>query len=96
MKQLKTEFIGRGQVRGFKFTQIKKNEFAYIYKVEDSNTTWYEIFEHRENKRFDCISYPKNNSFSVWAWTYLSLNRALECFEAATDSVLNRKGLENV
>ena len=96
MRELSREFIGKGQVRGFLFTQIKKNEYCYIYKVEDNGRIWYEIFEHRENKRFNCISYPRNKSFSIWAFTYLSLERALTCFDELTITVEMRKESNNV
>ena len=33
MKELEIEFVGRGQVKGFLLTQVKKTEYGYIYKV---------------------------------------------------------------
>lgn len=77
MKQLKSEFIGKGQVKGFKFTQVKKTQHGYIYKVYDNNQVWYEVFKHRENRQFNCVSYPGTKSFGLWAWTCKTLEKAL-------------------
>jgi len=76
MKQLEEKFIGKGQVKGFKFTQIKKTKYGYIYLVEDCKYSHYEVFKHKENKRFECVSYPSNKSFGIWAFTTKDINRA--------------------
>lgn len=81
MKELKESFIGKGQVRGFQFTQVKKTEFGYIYKVDTKNTICYEVFQRRVNSRYNCISYPSNKSFGVWAWTVNSLDKANSILE---------------
>jgi len=81
MKELKTNFIGKGQVKGFKFTQVKKTDFGHIYKVDDFGAVWYEVFRRVENYRYSCISYPTNKAFGVWAWTAKSLSRANEILE---------------
>lgn len=81
MKELELNFIGKGQVRGFKFTQVKKNEFGYIYKIEDFGRVWYEVFKRKENVRYMCISYPTNKSFGVWAWTTPKLDKAENILE---------------
>lgn len=78
MKELPDAFIGKGQVRGFKFTQVKKTEFGYIYKVECFDRVWYESFKRKENSRFGVVSYPTNKSFGVWAITTSCLERAEE------------------
>lgn len=78
MKQLQKEFIGRWEVKGFIFTQIKKSDNAYVYKVDRNGYEHYEVFKHRENKQFNCVSYPKIGSFGLWAWAYRSIELALE------------------
>tara|TARA_R110002049_G_scaffold286773_1_gene468592 strand:- start:264 stop:542 length:279 start_codon:yes stop_codon:yes gene_type:complete len=78
MKELEKEFIGKGQVKGFKFTQVKKTKYGYIYKVDTKHTIMYEVFKRKENNRFKCISYPTNKSFGIWAWTYKNLDSALD------------------
>jgi hypothetical protein len=76
MKELKTEFQGKGQVRGFLFTQLKKNEAGYIYQVNTGAGIHYEVFKHKKNTQYDCISYPSNKAFGIWAWTHNTLERA--------------------
>lgn len=80
MKELQNEFIGRGEVKGFIFTQIKKSNKAYIYKVDCDGCEHYEVFKHRQNNHFNCISYPKTASFGLWAWTYKNLDLAIDKF----------------
>ena len=65
MKPLEITFIGKGEVKGFIFTQIKKSEKAYIYKVETEVSKHYEVFKHKENTQFNCISYPSSKGFGV-------------------------------
>lgn len=77
MRELKTEFIGKGQVKGFKFTQLKKTEYAYLYEVDTGSSIHYEIFEKKENTQFNCISYPSNKAFGIWAKTTRSYEAAL-------------------
>tara|TARA_R110000744_G_scaffold148351_2_gene261415 strand:- start:23444 stop:23722 length:279 start_codon:yes stop_codon:yes gene_type:complete len=81
MKELEKEFIGKGQVKGFLFTQIKKTEFGYIYKVVDAGNLRYEVFKRKLNVRFECISYPSNKAFGIWAFTTPLICRANEILE---------------
>lgn len=76
MKELQLEFIGRGEVRGFKFTQIKATDMAYLYKVDSGWSINYEVFKRRENARYGVISYPNSNAFGIWAWTFMSYEKA--------------------
>lgn len=77
MKELEKQFIGRGEVKGFTFTQIKQNGKGYIYHVRDTfGNERYEVFKRVENVRFNTISYPKSKSFGKWAWTTSSLEKA--------------------
>lgn len=56
MKQLESNFIGKGEVKGFEFTMVKKSDYAYLYMVEnksfdsDNKDTYYEVFERKESK----------------------------------------------
>lgn len=90
MKELPKTFIGKGQVKGFTFTQIKKTDNAYLYLVDTGNGKHYEIFERRENNRFNCVSYPGNKSFGVWAKTTLSETKAFELLKEFDTIVLMR------
>lgn len=88
MKELERKFTGKGEVGGgFEFEQIDSNGFAYIYKVTSDNSVYYEIFEHRENTMFDCVSYPKLNAFGIWAKTTSDLAKAKEYYTTFTNNV---------
>jgi hypothetical protein len=81
MRELQVSFTGRGQVRGFEFTQLKKTKYAYMYKLEYLNRVWYEVFKHKENTQFNVVSYPSNKAFGIWAWTTSDKNKALDVFD---------------
>ena len=66
MKQLQQQFQGRGEVKGYTFTQIRVTDLGFIYSKELNGSLSYEVFKRKENKRFDCISYPTSNSFGVF------------------------------
>lgn len=92
MKELEKEFNGRGEVKGFHFKQIKANEFAYIYEVHNPDVIepHYEVFERRINEQFDCESYPKSNSFGVWAWCCIDLKAAERRFNKITKRLTDK------
>ena len=89
MKQLEQNFIGRGEVKGFHFTQINKSDLAYLYEVNCDGSVHYEVFKHKENKQFNCVSYPKTGSFGVWAWTVKTMNEAVVKFELLSLNNIN-------
>lgn len=91
MKELKEYFSGRGQVKGYVFSQIKKTEHGYIYEVRGDGTRHYEVFERRINLMYDCISYPRDKSFGIWAWTCMTLERAEEKLSEIAFRVENRE-----
>lgn len=68
IKELKTEFTGKGEVRGYNFKQLKKSKYAYIYEVTGGGLR-YEVFKRRVNKRFNQVSYPGANQFGITAFT---------------------------
>lgn len=83
VKLLQEEFVGRGEVRGFLFSQRAKSKYAYIYEVKclDGASSYFEVFERRENKLFQQESYPGSKSFGFWAWTFPTFARAYDKFE---------------
>lgn len=95
MKDLKTEFVGIGEVRGFIFKQLHANGYAYLYEVRnpDEQMPHYEVFERVENVQFDCVSYPKAKSFGVWAWCVKDYAKAMKKYDELTNKVKER--LEN-
>ena len=80
MKELKKEFSGIGEVRGYQFSQIYKTSRAFIYEVSYGEGKHYEVFKRRINNRFGCVSYPTSQGFGIWAWTYSKLEKAIEKF----------------
>jgi hypothetical protein len=80
MKELKKQFIGTGEVKGFKFTQITCTNRAFLYEVSTGDTLYYEVFKSRHNKRFDVVSYPSSKAFGIWAWTFPSIEKATNKF----------------
>lgn len=83
MKELKNDFKGLGQIKGYSFQEEKKSQYAYIYSVKNDITgvIHYEVFKRVENTRFNCVSYPGKSSFGLWAWTTSNLDRAIEIFD---------------
>lgn len=64
--------------RGFEYKQVLKNDIGYIYAQHFKNEIIaYEVFYRKENTQFNCISFPGDNSFGVWAWSCKSFDRAL-------------------
>lgn len=96
MKELQEEFIGKGQVRGFKFTQIKKTKTAYLYRVDTGDSKHYEVFERKENNRFNCVAYPSNKAFGLWAKTSSVFERALEMLEEIEEKVSLRTEINKI
>jgi len=82
MKKLKKQFEGRGEVKGYTFKQLSSSPYAYIYEVSnDLCTTHYEVFKHKENTYYNCISYPTSKGFGLWAWTKSDLTSAEYLFD---------------
>ena len=76
MKELPIHFEGKGQVKGYTFTQISKTDCGFIYEVEQGGHRHYEVSKKRLNHRFGTVSYPTDKAFGVWAWTCMSLETA--------------------
>ena len=78
MKDLQDRFDGRGQTKGFRFSQIRKTDKGFIYLVDTGDTKYFEVFKRKENTMYDCISYPTDKAFRTWAWTVKYYDAALE------------------
>lgn len=76
MKPIEKQFHGRGEVKGYLYTQIRQTDKAFIYEVSSGDRNHYEVFFRMENNRFGCISYPTARGFGIWAWTYMSMEKA--------------------
>ena len=84
VRELEEDFIGKGEVKGFKFTQIKKNNYAYLYAVDTGDMVFFEVFKRVVNNRFNCVSYPRSKSFGKWAKTTRLLVDAHTYFDEYT------------
>ena len=84
IKPLAKFFIGRGEVKGFKFTQISKTDKVFLYEVSTGDLICYEVFKKRQNMRFGCVSYPTSKAFGIWAWTLMDFNDAIQKFDLLT------------
>ena len=79
------EFIGKGEVKGFHFRQIKRGQKACLYEVTTQwNNVHYEVFEIRmfltPKTKEPYEAYPKANAFGVWAWTTCIYEKAVKIF----------------
>ena len=83
--ELQKEFIGTGEVKGFKFTQIRATNYGFIYLIDTGGTKYYEVFKKVLNKRFNIISYPRQKSFGKWAWTCGTLESAINKLNSFED-----------
>lgn len=91
MLQLKSEFIGRAEVKKFSFKRLSmKEKVAYLYEVTpldaDRKRSYYEVFRHTENKHLNRVAYPGSNSFGSWAWTFPTLERAQQKYKELCNS----------
>lgn len=98
IKELQKHFIGRGEVKGFVFTQLLKTDHAYLYQVEcdfssegyDRVGVHYEVFERRVNTRYGTVSYPKSTAFGIWAFTRKDFNVAVAKLSELDERVRER------
>jgi hypothetical protein len=98
MKELEKEFIGSGEVEGFKFRQIKTSPYGYVYEISNGDgKQHYETFERKESKKSERviqgraiqyearIRYPKSGDFGLWAWCYRDKEKAIQKFDELND-----------
>ena len=97
MRELPMEFVGVGEVRGFRFRQIARTDAGYVYEVvmPESGLRHFEVFRRMENERFGCVSYPKSKSFGAWAWTCDTLERAKEVLASLPEVKIEDSELED-
>lgn len=82
MRELKKEFVGCGEVKGIKFKQLRKSNFAYMYEVDSGCSIYYEVFHRKVNRKFNHEIYPRAKHFSKWAWTCMSFDKAIKKFNS--------------
>lgn len=89
MKELDKVINGRGEVRGFVFTQRMMSDCAYMYESFDgvSESSVYEVFRRVENNVFDNVSYPSRLGFGDSKFRgkcFRDYDRAVEYFNYLT------------
>ena len=80
IEPLKKCFFGKGEVRGYKFTQLKASDKAFLYEVSYGDSKHYEVFKKKVNTRFACESYTTSKAFGIWAWCIMDIERAINKF----------------
>ena len=91
IKELRDEYTGIGEVRGFRFRKLLSNGYAYVYEViGGSSRVYYEVFERRVNNKFCVVSYPRGKAFGIWARTTYDWDRALMYYGEFTAKVMSR------
>lgn len=94
IKELREEFEGEGEVRGFTFRRVLANGYAYVYMVSGgSNRDYYEVFERRINTTYGVVRYPKAKSFGAWARTTYDWDKALAYYGEFTMRVMSRSNV---
>jgi len=78
IRPLKTQFEGRGEVKGYYFRLMGMTNRAFLYEVSSGSSKHYEVFKKIINSRYACISYPTSKAFNIWAWTYSDIKSAIK------------------
>lgn len=67
---------------GYDYKQVKcEPNIAYIYhQTFEGKHIAYEVFKHKINSLYNCVSFPSNEVFGLWAWTYKTLEQAEKKF----------------
>lgn len=74
MKELEIEI----KKNGFKYKQVFKNEIGFVYAQHlGGKIIAYEAFYRKENTMFNCVSFPGNEAFGLWAWSCGTIERAI-------------------
>ncbi len=78
MKDLAKD-IKRG---GFDYSQVFNGPKGYVYsQTAKGRLIGFEAFLRKENTQFNCISFPGDNAFGIWAWSTRTLEKALKYVE---------------
>lgn len=95
IKKLKKEFIGRGEVRGFKFKQIYEHPKFYIYMVTldtDKPVVHYELIKRKS--MYGQEIYPGSKSFGIVGWTHPTIEGIIKSVKEHFNVYIKRNGLD--
>ena len=76
----RSTITGKGEVKGFLFTQVYRSDRAYIYKIDSGCSIYYEVFKVTQKTNSERHCYPTSKAFGVWAWVYMSAETAIAKF----------------
>lgn len=89
--EIPNEFIGTGEVKGFRFKKLDSNNDKLAYEVRcGGGAVHYEVFERKltplcvdfKNRTYSDnefkVKYPKAKDFGVWAKSFHSKERAIK------------------
>lgn len=93
MQELPKQFEGKGEVKGYTFTQREQSPYAYIYEKETNGRVSYEVFQRKENINeqwgINKVSYPTSKAFGIWAWECSNISEALNKFTELNEKTVN-------
>lgn len=97
MSELKKIFVGRGEVKGFIFRQIARNDFGFIYEVSQPGVgkAHYEVFHRRVHQRFGVVRYPRAAAFGKWAYAYTKLDEAIDKLSEISEKEIMPQNCQN-
>lgn len=91
MEVLEKQFLGKGEVSGYKFTQLHETIKGYLYEISDlEGNKHYEAFEKRQQQESIRLMfgkeihykakelYPNSTAFGDWAWCCKNYQSALK------------------
>jgi len=62
---------------GFTYIQVFADTSWYIYSQHlNGQEVGYIVFRRKENSKFNCVSFPGDNAFGLWAWQTWSFELA--------------------
>ena len=86
IKDLPEQFDGRGEVEGSKFKLFCKNNKGYVCEVHLPNGfIHWEVFKRKISSisdDFKKVIYPGSKSFGLWAWSFMSSDKAIQKFQS--------------
>jgi hypothetical protein len=85
IKLLDTSFRGKGETKGFLFTQLDASPSTYLYEVCTGESIHYEVIKRKVDNRFNTETYPKAKSFGKTGFTFHNLEKARLRFKMMSD-----------
>lgn len=90
---IEKSFVGKGEIKGMKFSLLNEIGDYFLWAVVDNNQTHYEVWKKKvtpvcvdfENRVYSDTEYkfvkPKSKDFGVWAWSFYNLEQLYKKFK---------------